>query len=592
MLNTIDTIAEKILTNGIDKQEAIRSFERLSEPEKNLLISKLKFKLSGSDNAVTDSVETNALKKEQAVLLKTVDERSLNEQHEKYISQLAKDLGNFAPKSKENALKHQQYFVDQRKISNLKKCLKSVQFHLTYEKAEGSYLFDIDGNQYVDITGDNGVNIFGHQPEFIKEAIIARVNKGFPLVGYTDELFKAAKLFTDLTGHERVLFTQSGTEALMWAVRIARAATGKKKIVIFEGSYHGLSDAVIAMKDQFGNSLALGRGMLQEFADQLIVLDYGDMDQLDIIEKNADEIAGVLVEPVQSRHPDLQPVEFLKEIRKLTLEKDIPLIFDEMITGFRVCPKGTQGYFNIKADIATYGKIPGGGMPTGMIAGLAKYMNYVDGGTWNFDDDSMPSLKRTLMAGTHTRNPVKIAASLAVLSEINARCSGKLECATCTCFQKELNQKTKSMVDELNVYFLNNNFPIIIESFSSLFRFRFLDSPNGLTSELLFILMRMNGVETSVSGNFFLTTAHTDENIKSIVSAVKKSVETLLAEGFFYVPELVTVEAEEEVEYLREPVHALINTIETQHAENNSSYHIELIKNLLKSDLQKFLGEH
>ncbi|NJL18282.1 MAG: aminotransferase class III-fold pyridoxal phosphate-dependent enzyme [Nitrospira sp.] len=378
MSTAIDEIVEGIVSQRIDKDAAIRSFQGLSGAEKNRLLSKLKSKLTGS-------AEKGAAAVSRA--LKPIDERSLSEAQREFLAELTARYGRFAPKSKENASKHSQYFVDARKAANLRKSIKSLQFHITYERAEGAYLYDIDGNRYIDITGDNGVNLFGSQPDFIKDAVAERLSKGYPLVGYTEDLFVAAKLFCEITDNERMAFTQSGTEAVMWAVRIARAATQKTKIVIFDSAYHGMSDTVAAVRDHEGNSLAAGLGIPQEYAEQLIVLDYGDLNQLNIIEARADEIAGVLVEPIQASRPQLQPIEYLRELRKLTLEKNIPLIFDEMITGFRVCPRGLQGAFKIKADITTYGKIPGGGMPTGMIAGSAKYMDFVDGGSWGYEDE-------------------------------------------------------------------------------------------------------------------------------------------------------------------------------------------------------------
>ena len=525
---TGNNLLGKILSKNIDKAEAIRMFERLPESEKRQLVSDVRSKVLGNGS----SHDTKSFPGER---LKAVSERQLNEQHKIFISGLAQRLEKLAPTSKENASRHQAYFVDQRKTGGLKKSIKALQFNLTYEKGEGPYLYDVDGNKYIDIAGDNGVNLFGHQPEFVKEAIVRRLNEGYPLVGYTNELFEVAKLFSELTGHERVLMTQSGTEAVMWAVRIARAATSRKKIVIFDGAFHGLSDAVLAAKDQFGNSIAMGLGMLQEFADQLIVLDYGKLDHLDIIEERWDEIAGVLVEPVQSRHPLNQPIEFLKELRKLTLEKGIVLIMDEMITGFRVSCKGVQGEWGIKGDIATYGKIPAGGMPSGMIAGSAKYMNLVDGGAFSYYDDSMPSIKKSLMAGTHTRNPIKLAASLATLKEIKNRCtgSGKEKCDS-SCFLKRMGERTRLMCEELNSFFTEKRVPIVIEHFSSLFRFRFLDDEYGVARELMLVLMRINGVESSPSGNCFLTTTHSDEDIKAVINAVKESTNTLLLENFFH----------------------------------------------------------
>lgn len=575
MSDTTASFAEQILGNTVDKQDAMRRFEALSDEQRHVLISVLRAKLGKHDSGESELDHSRYSR-----LLSVVDERSMSDDQQAFIDQLATEMAAFAPRSKQNALEHQRYFVDQRKTSNLKKGLKALQFHITYDRGEGAYLYDVDGNKYVDVTGDNGVNIFGHQPAFIKEAIKSRVDRGFPLVGYTEELFEAARLFTEITGHERVLFTQSGTEAVMWAVRIARAATQKQKIVLFEGSYHGLSDAVLAMKDLEGNSVSMGLGMLQEFADQIIVLDYGDMNGLRVIEDRAEEIAGILVEPVQSRHPYNQPVEFLKEIRKLTLELNIPLILDEMITGFRVCPRGAQGYFDVKADIATYGKVPGGGMPTGMIAGLAKYMNYVDGGTWRFDDDSMPSMKRTLMAGTHTRNPVKIAATVATLREIKQRSEDAGNCKDCTCFQRDLNEKNRHMAEQINDYFIEQRIPAIIDYFSSLFKIRFFKEPNGIGRELFIILLRMRGVETSVSGNFFLTTAHTDEDIQFIVDAVKSVADTLLEKGFFF--------ESDDVEEL--PVPAAVIPPPVSQLLAAPPLDIDLLKQRLKADLTDLQG--
>ncbi|UAA37474.1 aminotransferase class III-fold pyridoxal phosphate-dependent enzyme [Paraneptunicella aestuarii] len=580
---TIDSIAEKILSNDIDKSEALKSFDSLSDYEKNILISKLKFNLSDKGK--------NAAPADDKPLLKPVSERGLSEDQQKYVDELCAMFEKFAPKSKQNALIHQEYFVDQRKTANLKRGLKNLQYHITYDRGEGAYLYDIDGNRYVDVTGDNGVNLFGHQPERIKKAIVDRASKGFPLVGYTEELFVAAQLFTELTQSERVMFTQSGTEAVMWAVRIARAATGRNKLVIFDGSYHGLSDTVLAARDPEGNSMAMGLGMLQEYADQIIVLEYGAMEGLETIAEHADEIACVLVEPIQSRHPLRQPKEFLKELRKLTLEKDICLIFDEMITGFRVGPRGAQGFYGIKSDMATYGKVPGGGMPTGMIAGMAKYMDYVDGGTWRFDDDSMPKLKRTLVAGTHTRNPLKLAACKAVLEEIKARCGDDLDCKKPDNFYNKLNKTTKDMAEEINAFCREKRVPFTVDYFSSLFKFRGTDDPNGVVKELFIFLLRMNGVETSVSGNFFLNTEHTPEHIRQIIEAVKKSINTLIEKGFYVEPDPAEIEAakkaaEQKAQRAIKKAGAPKPATAAVPAVSAGNDQLEALKNLILSDLR------
>ncbi|NVO09896.1 MAG: aminotransferase class III-fold pyridoxal phosphate-dependent enzyme [Bacteroidales bacterium] len=585
MLTADNDLLEKILSNNIDKQEAIQIFESLPEAEKKQLMSKLKFKLSGNDN----TGENNLTAKNR---LKAVDQRDLNDRHKDFIKRLTQDYDNFVPKSKKNVIKHHSYFVDQRRAFHLIKGLKAMHFQITYVGAEGPYVYDLDGNKYIDISGDMGVNIFGHRPPFIVNAVKEALDRGIPLSGYSEMIFEATKLFSELTGHERVLFTQSGTEAVMVAVRLARAATQKKKIVLFDGAFHGLSDAVVAMKGQDGKSLAAGPGMVQEFADQIIILDYGDMRSLDIIEDRCDEIAGVLVEPVQSRHIYNRPIEFLRELRKLTIEKGLPLIFDEMITGFRICPRGVQGYFNIKPDLATYGKIPGGGLPTGVIAGSAKYMDLIDGGIWNFDDDSMPKSTRAGMGGTHSQNPLKIASAHATLSEMKKRspnplnCDSGKSCNSCTCFQMELNKKTESMVKELNAFFIENSLPIIIDYFGSLFRFRFIDSFWGLTEALFFILLRMDGIETNIQGNAFLTTAHSDEDIRKVINSVKKCLKTLIQEGFFYEAEVNETESQEE--HIQEFAKTTRVKNQAKAVGKIDNMQIEQLKSLILRDLKKF----
>ncbi|WP_158549191.1 aminotransferase class III-fold pyridoxal phosphate-dependent enzyme [Lysobacter silvisoli] len=568
MQTPVEDVSNKILSKQIDKHDAMRLFQSLDKESQLQVLAIVR----GAERLAPANAGKGATRP-----LKALDQRDLTDEHRAWIAALVEKYDRFVPKSKANVLEHQVHFVDQRRAFHLLKDLKKLHFQITYTQADGAYVHDADGNKYIDISGDMGVNLFGHRPPFLIEAVKHSLDQGIPLVGYSDMIFQACKLFCEITGHERALFTQSGTEAVMFAVRIARAATGRKKIVLFDGAYHGLSDAVAATRDLAGNSFPLAPGILQESADQIIVLDYGDMAALDTIERMAGEIATVLVEPVQSRHPYKKPVEFLKALRQLTIEKDIPLIFDEMITGFRVCHRGAQGMFGIQADMATYGKIPGGGLPTGVIAGAAKYMDLVDGGTWRFDDDSMPSSKRTGMAGTHSQNPLKIAAALAVLGEIKRRSDEPAPDGTCACFQQELNRKTTYLADTLNAFFREQRLPVVIDTFGSLFRFRFVDSYWGVTEALFFILLRMEGVETNIQGNCFLTTAHTDADIEAVIAGVKTSMSTLKGSGFF-------LEAEPEpVQKAAPPPEATVSAIQRSgHAPGNE---IERLRALLAADL-------
>jgi amino acid adenylation domain-containing protein len=221
---------------------------------------------------------------------------------------------------------------------------------------------------------------------------------------------------------------------------------------------------------------------------------------------------------VQSRRPDLQPKEFLQQLRQLTEAAGTALIFDEVLTGFRIHPGGAQAWFGIEADIATYGKIVGGGMPIGVVAGKATYMNGIDGGLWNYGDTSYPQAEKTFFAGTFNKNHTGMAAALAVLKHLKRQGST---------LQQQLNQRTSQLAATLNAYFEDQDVPIRIVHFGSLFRFTFSGN-----LDLLFYHLLEKGVYIWEGRNCFLSTAHTDKDIDYVIQAVKDSVEELREGGF------------------------------------------------------------
>ena len=167
-------------------------------------------------------------------------------------------------------------------------------------------------------------------------------------------------------------------------------------------------------------------GVTQSILNESYLFEYGTEESLIFIKENRDAIAAVLVEPVQSRNPALQPLSYLKELRLVTEEDNIALIFDEVITGFRIDLGGCQEYFNIRADIVTYGKVIGGGLPIGIVAGKSKFLDALDGGgSWQYGDDSFPTVKSTFVAGTFCHHPLAMATSLKTLEILNSS-NGKL----------------------------------------------------------------------------------------------------------------------------------------------------------------------
>ncbi|HEY4221343.1 MAG TPA: aminotransferase class III-fold pyridoxal phosphate-dependent enzyme, partial [Myxococcota bacterium] len=254
-------------------------------------------------------------------------------------------------------------------------------------------------------------------------------------------------------------------------------------------------------------------GILPEAFGNVLVLDYGTPESLQIIKDNADDLACVLVETVQSRRPDFQPVEFLKDLRDVTAKSGTCLIFDEVITGFRAAPGGVQAMFGIKADLASYGKVIGGGYPIGVVAGKREYMDALDGGAWSYGDDSIPSVGVTYFAGTFVRHPLALAAAKASLEHMK-KIGPEL--------QAGLNARTTSMVAELNAYCSDVGAPIALKTFSSLWRVAFTeDHP---LQDLLFAMMRSRGIHILDNFPCFMTTAHSAADIALIVKAFKESV--------------------------------------------------------------------
>ena len=413
------------------------------------------------------------------------------------------------------------HLADSRATVGFRFSTKEILYPITGDEALGSWLRDVDGNDYVDLTMGFGALLFGSRPDFAVRAIASELSRGIQLGMRSDLMEEVSRLFCELTGKQRVVFTNSGTEAVMTALRLARAATGRTKIVLFEGSYHGHSDGTLAQRSinpAVLESEPVAPGIPASVAKDVVVLEYGTPQSLEIIRGLAHELAAVVVEPVQSRRPDFQPVEFLRELRSLTERTGTALIFDEMITGFRAHPAGCQGLFGIEADIATYGKIIGGGMPIGAVAGSAKYLDGIDGGTWRYGDQSYPAASRTYFGGTFCQHPLAMAASLSVLRHLKAEGPA---------LQERLNQRTAAFAATLNQFFESEDLAIRVSHFSSIFRFEFSGN-----LELFFYHMLEKGVYIWEWRNCFLSTAHTDEDLDRVVRAVQETIADLRAEGF------------------------------------------------------------
>jgi len=363
---------------------------------------------------------------------------NLTDKQTDYIAGLAERYSLKTKSSKEWAQKNRRHFCDWINALSFKMSVKEMIYPIISARSNGAHFTDIDGNEYVDIAMGYGSVFLGHNPLFQKEAVKKQLELGYELGPQLKLSAEVAGLLCEMTGVERAAFLNSGSEAVMMALRLARAVTCKRKVYLFRNSFHGTFDGVLGFTNA-EETLPLSPGTTDGMTADIELLDYGTEESLNIIKENIGSCAAVLVEPVQSRKPDLQPVEFLKELRELTSENGTALIFDEVVTGFRLHPGGAQCLFNICADIVIYGKSFGNGMPISAIAGKAKYMDAIDGGEWKFGDDSKPESEVVFYAGTFFKHPLSMAAAKAVLLELKA---------TGTEHQDRAGGLTKSIADQ------------------------------------------------------------------------------------------------------------------------------------------------
>jgi acyl transferase domain-containing protein/glutamate-1-semialdehyde aminotransferase len=423
--------------------------------------------------------------------------------------------------SKEFTQRNRVNHSDPRVVTGFRPEMKEVTYPIVVNKSSGQYLWDLDGNKYVDMTNGFGCNFFGYQNPIIKKYVLEQLEEGIE-TGPQHALTEAvSKLVSELTGNERVAFCNTGSEAVLGAMRIARTVSGKDKIISFNGSYHGIHDEVIIRGAKDGRAISAAPGITDESVSNMIVLEYGTEESLEIIKSMIHEVAAVLVEPVQSRRCDFQPKEFLQKLSKITKEADTCLIFDEVITGFRIKVGGAQEYFGADADLCTYGKIVGGGMPIGMVAGSAKYMDALDGGYWNYGDDSTPTVGVTYFAGTFVRHPLALAAAKGALEIIKNGGNKQLD---------DLTNRAQLFVDNLNAYFNHVGAPIKFDCFGGLMKPKWTqDLYHG---DLLFALMKFHGVHVYDGYPWYMNLAHKEEDIVFVTEKFKLCINIMQKEGF------------------------------------------------------------
>ncbi len=451
-------------------------------------------------------------------------EKSLDENQKNALKELLSDYERKTVDSKKHAMVHRAHFADPRGISSFDRRWKELIYPLVTTRSSGSRMWDVDGNEYIDIQSGFGSVFFGHNMPFIRDAISEQLASGMQIGPQSLLAGEVAKGICELSGLDRATFCNTGSEAVLAAMRVARTVSGNNKIAMFAEDYHGIFDEVVSRRAgsmETLRTIPAAPGIPPDALANIIILDYGDDACFDVLDDVADELAAVLIEPVQSRKPEFQPKQFLHKLRAWTEKQDVAFIFDEVITGFRLHPRGAQGWYGISADLCCYGKVIGGGMPAGVLAGSRKYMDALDGGMWQYGDESFPEVGVTYFAGTFVRHPLTIAACYAAVRYIKEHDETLYD---------ELNQKSDNMAKEINQRFLALNAPIKIQHCGSMFCVEFLD--DGGFNPLFYFNLRLQGVHILEAGTFFLTLAHSDDDISKVVTAFENASKWMLSSGF------------------------------------------------------------
>ena len=283
---------------------------------------------------------------------------------------------------------------------------------LFFERANGAFMFDADGNRYIDYVLSWGPMLLGHGHKDVLQAIRNQLDKAMTFGTPTAlEVKLANKICSIVPGMEMIRMVNSGTEATMSAIRLARGYTGRDKIIKFQGCYHGHSDSLLVKAGS--GALTLGvpssPGVPNCLADHTITLSYNDIEQVAaVFSEIGDQIACIIVEPVVGNMNCVPPIPgFLEELRSCCTKSGALLIVDEVMTGFRISQQGAVGYYNIDADLICLGKVIGGGMPVGAFGGKRQFMEYIS------------PLGPVYQAGTLSGNPVAMASGLATLELIS-----------------------------------------------------------------------------------------------------------------------------------------------------------------------------
>ena len=385
-----------------------------------------------------------------------------------------------------------------------------------FKEAIGPYIIDVDDKRYIDYVASWGPMLRGFSYQPVVDAVRDQAQHAMSFGAPTEIEVKMAELICDLVPSvEKVRMVNSGTEATMSAIRLARGITGRDKIVKFEGGFHGHGDSLLVKAGSGVLTLGLpdSPGVPGDLAQHTLTVPYNDLDAIErVFDAYGEEIAGVIVEPVAGNMGCIPPSSgFLEALRAQTADHNALLVFDEVMTGFRVAPGGAQQLYNVQPDLTTLGKVIGGGLPVGAFGGRSDYM------------DQLAPVGSIYQSGTLSGNPLAMQSGYALLSSLDSAQYSKLE------------KQTNRLVTELKTLAKANNIDVVINDVCAMFSIFFTDQPE------VTCFSHVNAADTDRYRNFFhamlaegiyfapspfeaafVSTCHTDEILDTTLNAVDK----------------------------------------------------------------------
>jgi len=422
-------------------------------------------------------------------------------------------------------IKSRKLFLEARKVipSGVNSPVRYIEpYPFFVKRSQGSSLWDEDDNKYLDFCNGYGALLLGHNRKEIINSVSSQLKKGTLYTAPTSDEITLSKLITkNFPSIEKVRTVNTGAEATMTAIRLARGFTKKKKIIKFEGCYHGAYDTVLvkAGSGSAHNGISISDGGLDQVSKNTLVIPYNNSDELEkTLTKNKD-VAGLIIEPVLANMGLVLPEKnFLTDVRKITKQYDVPLIFDEVVNGFRISEGGAQQVFKIKPDLTTLGKALGNGFTIAAVGGKKEIMNQLAPGG------------KVYQASTFAGNPISVSAAISSIKTIN-KIKNRL--------YPKLERMCNTIVEEIDDIASDYHIPHTINSISSMFQIFFskhqvidyktAKKSNTKKFQKLFSNLLKNGVFIAPSQyeTVFLSDAHTDTDLTKALGAYGMSLKAV-----------------------------------------------------------------